>query len=134
MDTYRPSNMASSAHASQADAAGIPSAPDSRARLLLTFLVLLLCSWLGIILSRQSEGVATIWLTNGMLFALVITRPRSIWIRYFLIGFLADTLADVLYGDPLRLAVGVSVANSIEVITFCLLLTRWVGCPLNLSK
>lgn len=134
MDTHRPTNMASSAHASQADAAGIPSAPDSRVRLLITFLVLLLCSWLGIVLSRQSEGVATIWLTNGMLFALVITRPRSLWVRYFLIGFLADTFADVLYGDPLRLAVGVSVANSIEVITSCLLLTRWFGSPFNLSK
>jgi diguanylate cyclase (GGDEF)-like protein len=134
MDTLRPTNVAFSAHASQADSAGIPSVPDSRVRLLVTFLVLLLCSWLGIVLSRQSEGVATIWLTNGMLFALVITRPRSLWVRYFLIGFLADTLADVLYGDPLRLAVGVSVANSIEVITSCLLLTRWFGSPFNLSK
>src|SRR3984957_21198727 len=122
MDTYRPSNMASSAHASQADAAGIPSAPDSRARLLVTFFVLLLCSWLGIVLSRQSEGVATIWLTNGMLFALVITRPRSWWIRYFIAGFLADTLADVLYGDPLRLSAGVAAANSVEVILSCVLL------------
>jgi diguanylate cyclase (GGDEF)-like protein len=126
--------MASSAQASQTDSASIPLAPDSRVRLLLTFLVLLLCSWLGIVLSRQSEGVATIWLTNGMLFALVITRPRTLWVRYFLIGFLADTLADVLYGDPLRLAVGVSIANSIEVITSCLLLTRWFGSPFNLSK
>jgi diguanylate cyclase (GGDEF)-like protein len=134
MDTFRPTNVASSAQALQADSAGLPAAPDSRLRLLITFLVLLLCSWLGIVLSRQSEGVATIWLTNGMLFALVITRPRSLWIRYFLIGFLADTLADVLYGDPLRLAMGVSVANSIEVITSCLILTRWFGSPFNLSK
>jgi len=134
MDTLRPTDVASTAPASQADSSGIPSAPDSRVRLLVTFLVLLLCSWLGIVLSRQSEGVATIWLTNGMLFALVITRPRSLWVRYFLIGFLADTLADVLYGDPFRLAVGVSIANSIEVITSCLLLTRWFGSPFNLSK
>src|ERR1700712_4537990 len=113
MHTSRPANVASYAQEAQADYSGIPSAPDSWVRLLLTFLVLLLCSWLGIVLSRQSEGVAAIWLTNGMLFALVITRPRSVWIRYFVIGFLADTLADVLYGDPVRLAVGVSLANSI---------------------
>src|SRR5271170_5682195 len=77
-----------------------------------TFFLLLSCSWLGIILSRQSEGVATIWLTNGMLFAVVITRPRKVWWLYFGIGLLADTLADVLYGDPFRLAIGVSLANS----------------------
>ena len=47
-------------------------------QLILTFFVLLLFSWLGIALSRQSEGVATIWLTNGMLFAIVITRPRRV--------------------------------------------------------
>ena len=99
-----------------------------------TFFILLLFSWLGIDLSRQSDGVATIWFTNGLLFALVITRPRRVWVPYFLVGFAADTLADVLYGDPLKLAVGVSVANSVEVITSCLLLTWWFGNPFPLTK
>src|ERR1700736_1187069 len=43
-------------------------------RLLLAFAVLSCCSWLGIMLSHQSEGVATVWLTTGILFGLVITR------------------------------------------------------------
>src|SRR5271156_3612609 len=64
--------------------------------LIATFFILLLFSWLGIVLSRQSEGVATIWLTNGLLFAVVITRRRNVWVPYFLAGFAADTLADVL--------------------------------------
>jgi diguanylate cyclase (GGDEF)-like protein len=102
--------------------------------LVLTFCVLLLFSWLGIILSRQSDGVATIWFTNGLLFALVIKRPRSTWVYYFVAGFLADTLADVLYGDPLRLAAGVSIANSVEVITSSLVLTRLFGTPFELTK
>jgi diguanylate cyclase (GGDEF)-like protein len=102
--------------------------------LVTTFFILLLFSWLGIVLSRQSDGVATIWLTNGLLFAVVITRPQSAWIPYFVAGFVADTLADVLYGDPLRLAVGVSIANSIEVITSCVLLTWWFGNPFQLTK
>ncbi len=98
------------------------------------FFVLLLFSWLGIVLSRQSAGVATIWLTNGLLFAVVMTRPQSAWIAYFVAGFAADTLADVLYGDPLKLAMGVSVANSVEVITSCILLTWWFGNPFQLTK
>src|SRR3984885_13977163 len=102
--------------------------------LIATFFILLLFSWLGIDLSRQSDGVATIWFTNGLLFAMVITRPRKVWAPYFLVGFAADTLADVLYGDPLKLAVGVSVANSVEVITSCVLLTRWFGSPFPLTK
>jgi diguanylate cyclase (GGDEF)-like protein len=103
-------------------------------QMILTFVVLLLFSWLGIALSRQSEGVATIWLTNGMLFAIVITRPRRVWLHFFAVGLLADTLADVLYGDPVALALGVSVANSIEVILSSFLLTYWFGSPFNLSK
>jgi diguanylate cyclase (GGDEF)-like protein len=134
MDIGTTTNAAAPAQQSQANSAEFLCAPESWIRLLVTFLVLLLCSWLGIVLSRQSEGVATIWLTNGMLFALVITRPRSRWVRYFIIGFLADTLADVIYGDPLRLSAGVAVANSIEVIVSCLALTRWFGSPFNLSK
>jgi diguanylate cyclase (GGDEF)-like protein len=102
--------------------------------LIATFFILLLFSWLGIALSRQSDGVATIWFTNGLLFALVVTRPRNVWIPYFLVGIAADTIADMLYGDPFKLAVGVSVANSVEVITSCVLLTRFFGSPFPLTK
>ena len=103
-------------------------------RLAGVFGLLTICSWLGIILSRQSEGVATIWLTNGLLFGLAITQSRRLWAGYFAAGLVADTLADVVYGDPFRLAIGVSCANSIEVISSCLLLTLFFGTPLNLAK
>jgi diguanylate cyclase (GGDEF)-like protein len=115
-----------------------PSAPPRGimhwAELALTFLVLLLFSWLGIKLSNSSEGVATIWFTNGMLLALVILRPRNLWLQYFAVGLLADTLADVLYGDRFALAFGVSVANSVEVILSACVLTYIFGNPFNLSR
>ena len=91
-------------------------------------------SWLGIVLSHQSEGVATIWFSNGLIFSLLITQPKQRWLPYFLAGLTADTLADMLYGDPFRLAFGVSLANSVEVVTSTLLLTRWFGYPLDLRK
>ena len=118
----------------QTGPAGSPEKPIRWTHLGATFLTLLVFSWLGIILSRQSEGVATIWFTNGLLFAIVITQPRKTWIPYFLAGFLADTLADVIYGDPWKLAVGVAIANSVEVITSSLILTRWFGSPLQMTK
>ena len=93
-----------------------------------------ICSWTGIVLSRQSEGVATIWISNGVLFGLLITQSPRRWLAYFFAGLSADTLADVLYGDPFRLAFGVSVANSIEVVLSSLLLTLLFGSPLKLSK
>jgi diguanylate cyclase (GGDEF)-like protein len=114
-----------------------PASPGGLAHwieLAVTFLVLLLFSWLGIKLSNSSEGVATIWFTNGMLFALVILRPRHLWLQYFAIGLFADTLADVLYGDRFALAFGVSLANSVEVILSALALTYVFGSPFNLSR
>ena len=103
-------------------------------RLLGVFALASLCSWLGIVLSHQSEGVATIWLSNGLLFGLLITQPRSRWLAYFLVGLSADTFADMIYGDPFRMAFGVSLANSVEVVSSSLLLTLWFGSPLDLSK
>ena len=91
-------------------------------------------SWLGIVLSHQSEGIATIWLSNGLIFSLLITQPKRRWLSYFLAGLTADTLADVLYGDQFKLAFGVSLANSVEVVTSTLLLTRWFGYPLDLRR
>jgi diguanylate cyclase (GGDEF)-like protein len=91
-------------------------------------------SWLGIVLSHQSEGVATIWFSNGLIFALLITQPKERWLSYFVTGLTADTLADILYGDPFRLAFGVSLANSVEVVTSTLLLTWWFGYPFDLRQ
>jgi diguanylate cyclase (GGDEF)-like protein len=104
-------------------------------RLAAAFIVLTLCSWLGMVFSHQSEGVATIWLSNGILFGLLITRPRQEWLAWFLVGLAADTVADsVLVRDTFGLALGVSLANSVEVITSTLVLTRIFGAPLNLSR
>lgn len=103
-------------------------------RLLTVFAVCAVCSWLGIVLSRQSDGVATIWISNGVLFGLTITQPKRRWLGYFVAGLSADTVADMVYGDPFRLAAGVSLANSVEVVTSCLLLTMLFGWPLSLSR
>jgi diguanylate cyclase (GGDEF)-like protein len=91
-------------------------------------------SWLGIVLSHQSDGIATIWFSNGLIFSLLITQPKRRWLPYFLAGLTADTLADMIYGDPFQLAFGVSLANSVEVVTSALLLTRWFGSPLDLRR
>jgi len=103
-------------------------------RLLEVFFAVGLCSWSGIVLSRQSEGVATIWLSNGVLFGLLITQPPSRWLVYFLAGLTADTAADMIYGDPFRIAIGVSLANSVEVIASTLGMTLAFGYPLNLAR
>ena len=103
-------------------------------RLLGVFCFATVCSWAGIMLSRQSEGVATIWFSNGIVFGLLITQPPRRWLPYFAAGLTADTLADVLYGDPFRVAFGVSLANAVEVVASALVLTRLFGTPFDLSR
>jgi diguanylate cyclase (GGDEF)-like protein len=111
-----------------------PWTPAALLRLAWVFPLATFFSWLGIVLSHQSEGVATIWFSNGLIFALLITQPRERWLSYFVAGLTADTLADMLYGDPFRLAFGVSLANSVEVVSSALLLTLLFGYPLDLRK
>src|SRR5882757_450190 len=53
--------------------------PAALLRLLFVFALATICSWLGIVLSHQSEGVATIWLSNGLIFGLLITQPKRRW-------------------------------------------------------
>lgn len=108
--------------------------PAAVIRLAWVLPVAMFFSWLGIVLSHQSEGVATIWFSNGLIFSLLITQPKRQWLPYFLAGLAADTLADMIYGDPFSLAFGVSLANSVEVVTSALLLTRWFGYPLDLRR
>jgi diguanylate cyclase (GGDEF)-like protein len=103
-------------------------------RLVFAFVVLTFFSWAGIMLSHQSAGVATIWFSNGMLLGLLITRAPEEWLAYFALGLTADVVADLIYGDPFAVAIGVSAANSIEVVGSALLLTLLFGVPLNLSK
>ncbi len=103
-------------------------------RLALVFALATAFSWLGIVLARQSENVATIWLSNGLVLGLLITQPRERWLAYFLAGLGADTLADLIHGDPFSLALGVSLANCVEVVSSTLVLTRWFGWPLDLTR
>jgi diguanylate cyclase (GGDEF)-like protein len=108
--------------------------PAALIRLAWVFPLAAFFSWLGIVLSHQSEGIATIWFSNGLIFSLLITQPKRRWLPYFLAGLTADTLADMIYGDPFLLAFGVSLANSVEVVTSTLLLTRFFGYPLDLRR
>ncbi len=103
-------------------------------RVIASFGLLFACSWGGIVLSSHSDGVATIWLSNGILFGLLITRPPREWLAYFLVGLCADTSADIVHGDSFHVAIGVSLANSVEVVTSTLVLSRVFGIPFEIFK
>ncbi len=90
-------------------------------------------SYGGNFLSQHSGGIATIWLSNGVFFGLVVTQRRRRWPVYFIAALFADLSADLLYGEPVISSIGASLANSLEVLAPCVLLRYWFNEALNLS-
>ncbi len=98
------------------------------------FLLILIASFIGSYMSHHSRGVATIWLSNGLLFAIVVRRSRALWPLLALLGFAADILSTILLGDNFSAAILASLANSLETFLAALLLTTIFGSPLRLSR
>ena len=98
---------------------------------LLVSLFCVVASYLGL----RSDGVATIWLSNGLLFAILIRRPTSTWPAYLVIGYFADLLgACIVNGEPFTTSLAVCACNSLEVGLAAFLLNRWFGQPFHLSR
>ena len=74
-----------------------------------------LLAWCSIMLTRGDGRVAAIWLPNALLVAVLLRGRGLISLRFFPLAYAANVLADMLAGDPWGRALGVSLANSIEV-------------------
>jgi len=77
-------------------------------------------AWLGIALTREFERIATIWLGNGLLVALLLQRERREWLPYLIGCFIANVVTDTHAGDALLTALSLSAANLLEVLVAAL--------------
>lgn len=71
-------------------------------------------AWLSIDLTRIRDGVASVWIANGLLVGVALRRPRADWVVLFATAFLANVVPRLLHGDAPLIATGLSVANMIE--------------------
>ncbi|QRF54652.1 sensor domain-containing diguanylate cyclase (plasmid) [Rhizobium rosettiformans] len=77
----------------------------------------------GIELTRGTERIAAIWISNAVLLAAVLKEERSSWIFLFPAAWLGNILANLQSGDGLLTAATLSAVNMIEVLICALLVT-----------
>ena len=78
-------------------------------------------AWLGIALTRD-PGVASIWLSNGLLAGILLLRSRAEWPWILAACFVVNVAVNSFTGSSLASATGFSVANTVEVLIAALAL------------
>ncbi|MDG9669622.1 ATP-binding protein [Hahella sp. CR1] len=68
-----------------------------------------------ILISRESNGVASIWLSNAFGFVVLIRTQTKRWVYSLILIFIAGVAANMIYGDDLVFASLLMVANVTEI-------------------
>ena len=99
---------------------GIKTTRPDRVRLwinaLLIALVIGISAWGCIQLTLSSGRVASIWLGNGILLAILLRSPSRNWTTYVLAGLFGNIAANLFSGDSLLISFGLALCNSFEVL------------------
>lgn len=100
-----------------------PSGPRLRAAVvgLVVFGALAL---LSLVFAREVSRVAMIWPANGVLLALALLGPRDRRIWMIGGGFIGNVAVSLYMGDALPIALGLSLANLIEILVVARLMGR----------
>ncbi|WP_334062921.1 MASE1 domain-containing protein [Limimaricola cinnabarinus] len=78
------------------------------------------------------EVPIAIWPPNGVILAMLLTRPRQSWAWWIGLGALGELTGNALwYHNPLIWALGYVVANAAAVIAAGLLLRAWTKGPMR---
>lgn len=77
--------------------------------------IVALTAWMGIALTRESGRIASIWLANGALIAILLSTSRANWPAYLTSAFIGNVAANFLSGNDITVAFALSAINSLEV-------------------
>ncbi len=101
---------------------------------LATFVVYLLLASACIALTRVAGNVAYLWLPNVVLFVTLLRSPPTHWRGLLPAAFAGNVLANLGFGDPVAVALGISLANQAECLLAAVLVRRLVpGVPHHLT-
>jgi len=75
-----------------------------------------LLAYVGIALTREHSRVAALWLPNAVMAAILLRKRSGGDFGYLAAAFLGNVTANLVVGDPLDRAAGLSVCNSLEII------------------
>ena len=69
----------------------------------------------GIMLTRDAGRVAAVWLPNAVVVAILLRGSATYWRLYIPAALIANVIANLLAGDALDLALGLSILNAFEI-------------------
>jgi len=91
-------------------------------------------AYTGIALTRGSERIAMLWLPNAVAAAwLLYSRTRATPL-YIFGCLLANIAVNRLVGDNWNIALGLAIANSVEIVTLVLLVRKAKAAALDLAE
>lgn len=81
-------------------------------------------AWMGITLTRESGRVASIWLANGAMIAILLSSARKKWLVLLATAYVTNAAVNFLTGDAVLLSMSLAAANSVEIIVASTLMRR----------
>jgi diguanylate cyclase (GGDEF)-like protein/PAS domain S-box-containing protein len=75
-----------------------------------------LAAWAGIELTREAGSVAAVWFTNGILLAILLTRPTRQWPALLAAGLAGDVVVGHVVGDSLAQTAVLETSNGVEIL------------------
>jgi signal transduction histidine kinase len=116
----------------------VGSSARTRARVTPVFLAVLapvvfLLTCACILFVQHNGRIATIWVSNAVVLAALLKHDRRSWLEIAGITMLANFAADTIVGDNATNAVGLALANTLEVLVVALPL-RWLGFDRSFSR
>jgi diguanylate cyclase (GGDEF)-like protein/PAS domain S-box-containing protein len=92
-----------------------------------------LTAWVGIVLTRQVGNVAAIWFTNGILLAVLLTRPTRHWPALLAAGLAGVGIAGHLVGQSLTGILVLQASNAVDILLPAILLRDLRGSSPDLT-
>lgn len=74
---------------------------------------------LAIELTRQSGRIASIWIANAIVVAILLKKPVSEWRWWLFAGLIGNIAADMVSGDAPLQAFLLSLCNTVEILIVC---------------
>ncbi|MGU3404929.1 ATP-binding protein [Methylobacterium brachiatum] len=82
-------------------------------------------AWACTALTYETGRIASIWVANAVLVAVLLRAPRRNWMVLLAAGLAGDVAGNLVSGDPTTLAFGFAACNGVEIL-LCVAGLRWL--------
>jgi PAS domain S-box-containing protein len=91
-------------------------------------------AWVALTLIHYTDRVAPVWPANAVVLACLLRADSRRWPGFILSALVGNLAADLLAGDTLTIATGLSFSNTMEIVIGACGLRRLVGREVDLTR